>query len=83
MAGPLGKLVHLTSLDVRGTWHGKVGCVSRVCMHVRVCVGGCGSVKLCGYREGVGVCVCGHQAMGWLQRGQQQHWRVRWASWCT
>ena len=47
MAGPLGKLVHLTSLDLSSTWHGGVGCVLRVCMHVRVCVGGCSRVKLC------------------------------------
>ena len=37
MAGPLGKLVHLTSLDVRGTWHGGVSGVSRVCMHAAPC----------------------------------------------
>ena len=57
MAGPLGKLVHLTSLDLCGTWHGGVGCVLRACMHVQVCVGGCGRVKLCDV-EGLG-CVCG------------------------
>ena len=48
MAGPLGKLVHLTSLDLDGTLHG----VCRVCVcmafRVRVCVGGRGSVTLCG-----------------------------------
>ena len=51
MADPLGKLVHLTSLDLGGTWHGGVGCVSRVCMHAMPCPsvrGGCGRVKLCG-----------------------------------
>ena len=37
LAGPLGKLVHLTSLDVRGTWHGGVSGVSRVCMHAAPC----------------------------------------------
>ena len=51
MAGPLGKLVHLTSLNLGGTWHAGVGCVSRVCMHAMPCpsvCGGCGRVKLCG-----------------------------------
>ena len=47
MADPLGKLVHLTSLDLCGTWRG----VCRVCVcmpcRVRVCLGGCGRVKLC------------------------------------
>ena len=33
MAGALGKLVHLTSLNLGCTWHGGVVCVSRVCMH--------------------------------------------------
>ena len=33
LAGPLGKLVHLTRLDLRGTWHGGEGCVSRTCIH--------------------------------------------------
>ena len=50
MAGPLGKLVHLTSLNLSGTWHRGVVCVACVyCMpcRVRVCVGGCGSVVLC------------------------------------
>ena len=85
MAGPLGKLVHLTSLDLRCTWHGGVGCVSRVCMHAAPCpsVRGrlwqCEAVWLTG---GVAVCVGGHQTMGWVKRGQQL-WRVRWASWCT
>ena len=50
MADPLGKLVHLTRLGLGGTWHGGVGCLSRVCACmsccVGVCVGGCGSVKL-------------------------------------
>ena len=47
LADPLGKLVHLTSLDLCGTWRG----VCRVCVcmpcRVRVCLGGCGRVKLC------------------------------------
>ena len=30
MAGPLGKLVDLTTLSLWSTWHGGVGCVSRV-----------------------------------------------------
>ena len=30
MADPLGKLVHLTRLDLGGTWHGGVGCVACV-----------------------------------------------------
>ena len=37
MADPLGKLVHLTSLDLGGTWHGGVSGVSRVCMHAAPC----------------------------------------------
>ena len=50
MADPLGKLVHLTSLDLSCTWHGGRG-VCRMCVgmpcRVEVCVGGCGSVGLC------------------------------------
>ena len=49
MAGPLHKLVHLTSLSLGGyvAW-GRGVCRVCVCMpcRVRVCVGGCGSVKL-------------------------------------
>ena len=37
LAGPLGKLVHLTRLNLGGTWHGVVGCVSCVCMHAVPC----------------------------------------------
>ena len=37
LAGPLGKLVYLTSLNLGSTWHGGVVCVSRVCMHVVPC----------------------------------------------
>ena len=37
MAGALGKLVHLKNLDLGSTWHGGVGCVSRVCMHAVSC----------------------------------------------
>ena len=37
LADPLGKLVHLTSLDLGGTWHGGVSGVSRVCMHAAPC----------------------------------------------
>ena len=33
LADPLGKLVHLTSLNLGSTWHGGVSGVSRVCMH--------------------------------------------------
>ena len=33
LADPLGKLVHLTSLDLSCMCHGGVGCVSRVCMY--------------------------------------------------
>ena len=38
-ADPLGKLVHLTSLNLRSTEHGGVGCVSRVyaCRAVSEC----------------------------------------------
>ena len=39
LAGPLGKLVHLTSLDLSCMWHGGVGCVARVnaCRAVSEC----------------------------------------------
>ena len=37
LADPLGKLVHLTSLNLCCTWYGRVGCVSRVCMHAVPC----------------------------------------------
>ena len=37
LAGPLGKLVHLTSLSLSGTWLGGVVCVLRVCMHAVLC----------------------------------------------
>ena len=30
MADPLGKLAHLTSLDLSSTWHEGVGCVACV-----------------------------------------------------
>ena len=84
MVTPLGKLVHLTSLNLGSTWHGVVGCVASVytcravseCAWAVVAVWGCVTDE-----EGLG-CVCGHQAIGWVQRGQQ-HWRIRWASWCT
>ena len=33
LADPLGKLVHLTSLDFECAWREDVVCVSRVCMH--------------------------------------------------
>ena len=48
LANPLGKLVHVASLNMSSTWH---GCVSCVCMHAMPCpsvCGGCGRVKLCG-----------------------------------
>ena len=51
LADPLGKLVHLTSLNLGCTWHGGAWGVCCVCVcmpcRVGVCVGGCGSVKLC------------------------------------
>ena len=47
LADPLGKLVHLTRLDLRGTCHGGVVCVCMPC-RVQVCMGGCASVRLCG-----------------------------------
>ena len=37
MAGPLGKLVHLTRLDLSSMWHEGVVCVLRVCMHAVLC----------------------------------------------
>ena len=37
LAGALGKLVHLTSLHLSCTLHGRVRCVSRVCMHAVLC----------------------------------------------
>ena len=39
MADPLGKLVHLTCLDMWSTWHGGVRYV--------VCVCACGAVSEC------------------------------------
>ena len=36
MAGPLGKLVHLTSLSLMRTWHGGVG-VCCVCVCTSAC----------------------------------------------
>ena len=59
LAEPLGKLVHLASLDLYGTWHGGVGCVACVfacravseCAWVAVAVRGCVADV-----EGVGVC---------------------------
>ena len=46
LADPLGKLVHLTSLDLSSTWHGGVVCVT--CVYAgRAVVCGCGSVVLC------------------------------------
>ena len=85
MAEPLGKLVHLTRLDLGSTWHGGVVCVCVARVYE------CGAVSECAWAvvacvtdvEGFGVCVCGQQAMFWVKTGQQQHWRVRWASWCT
>ena len=85
MADPLGKLVHLTRLYLRGTWHEGVGCVSRVCMHAVPCAR---VRRRLWQREAVwlmwrGWGVCRHQAMRCVTRGQQQHWRSHWASWCT
>ena len=37
MAGPLGKLVHLTSLDLSCTWHGESGVCIACCMHAVPC----------------------------------------------
>ena len=37
LAGPLGKLVHLTRLDLSSMWHEGVVCVLRVCMHAVLC----------------------------------------------
>ena len=34
LAGPLGKLVHLTRLDLGGTWHGGVACVCVACVYI-------------------------------------------------
>ena len=48
LAGSLGKLVHLTSLDLRCTWHGGVGCVLRVCMHAVPCPSVLGRLWQCG-----------------------------------
>ena len=83
LADPLGKLVHLKSLDLRGTWHGGVECVACVyawravseCAWAAVAVRGCVTDV---ERMGSGW----DQAMGWVPRGQQ-HWQIRWASWCT
>ena len=48
LADPLGKLVHLTSLDLWCMWHGGVGCVSRVCMHGVPCPSVRGRLWQCG-----------------------------------
>ena len=37
LAGALGKLVHLTSLNLGCTWHGGVVCVSRACVYTVPC----------------------------------------------
>ena len=41
MAGALGKLVHLTSLNLSSTWHGGAVCV--------VCVHACRAVSECAW----------------------------------
>ena len=41
LADPLGKLVHLTSLDMSSTWHGGVMCVA--------CVYACRAVSECAW----------------------------------
>ena len=59
LADPLGKLVHLASLNLSSTCHGRMGCVSCVyacravseCAWVAVAVRGCVADV-----EGVGVC---------------------------
>jgi len=38
----LGNLVHLTSLNLSSTWHGGVGCLSRVCIQAVPCPSVCG-----------------------------------------
>jgi len=38
----LGKLVHLTCLNLSSAWHGGVGCLSRVCIHAVPCPSVCG-----------------------------------------
>ena len=47
MAGPLGKLVHLTSLSLSGTWLGGVVCVSRACMQAVPCPSVRGRLRQC------------------------------------
>ena len=47
LTGALGKLVHLTSLNLLGTWYGIVGCVPRVCMHAVPCPGVRGRLWQC------------------------------------
>ena len=47
MADPLGKLVHLTSLNLCSTWHGGVVYVSQMCMHAMPCPSVCGRLWRC------------------------------------
>ena len=47
LAGPLGKLVHLTSLSLSGTWLGGVVCVSRACMQAVPCPSVRGRLRQC------------------------------------
>ena len=71
LAGPLGKLVHLTSLNLSSTWHGGALGVCRVyaCRAVSECAWEVVAVWGCVTdAEGLG-CVCGHQTMGYVQRG--------------
>ena len=47
LADPLGKLVHLTSLNLSSPCHGGVVCVLRVCMHAVLCPGMRGRLWQC------------------------------------
>ena len=73
LADPLGKLVHLASLDVRGTWHGGVGCVA--------CVYACSAVSECAW-EVVALwgCVTDVEGLGWVCGCARQWTGSRWGS---
>ena len=62
MADPLGKLVHLTSLDLSSTCHGGMGCVSCVCAGRAVSECVWAAVAVWG-------CVTDAEGLGWVGNG--------------
>ena len=65
MAGPLGKLVHLTRLDLDGTSHGGVVCFA--------CVYGGGAVSECAWAAvAVPGCVADVEEVGGVSVGTRQ-----------